>query len=697
MRKKLFLIFIFLFTLGLCACQDTPHVHNYVDGVCSCGDVEQGLEGTYEEVWEEYVNSIIPSTVNAKIEFPQDYTFADGTVGFAELVSSNTLSISNKGLYFVNLFDNYVTLTAKLYHESGEEYQVVKEVFVKGLTTEETYIEYVKDEVIPDVVFKDTELALEEKEFFKDRGSRGVATISYESSNPNAFTKDGKYTLTTKEDVYVTLSFNIKIAEFELSGTKEILVLGKNDELYVGNAKTWLENEWYKDQNVTDELELPTSDDKGMVTMTWKSLDLDIIDDNGKFNDFAVDLTFSMQVDISMFDYVETLEITKSTISTDEALEYIMDRMHDEELHQSTFVTYIVAGGYHNDDYGFLKFYVQDIAETDLIISQEDSDTNNTYGTKAKNSNASLLKVSNGMIPRALQYKRPLIKKSSVEFITVHDTGDNKFNAAQWSNEVQTSGREVSWHFTVDDKNIFQHVPLDEVAYHAGDGSRVFNLLDTGVKFTINDPVLEFNTTDNYLYINGIKSNLMAPQDEYDNYQHTINPSGLFTCLGENGNYYIDAYHYDKTYKAIGINGGNRNSIGIESCVVDGVKYSQVMRNLANLVAHLLNIYDLDTSRVMQHRNFSGKLCPQSMIRAKENTVFTYDNFMELLEIEYFILKYLPDVKFTYTSNNPEILGNDGTLLKYVTEETQISYTVKAEFGDQEITRTYTTTVYPKL
>lgn len=693
MRKKIFLIFIFVLTLGLCACQ-TPHEHVYVDGVCSCGDVEQSAVGSYEEVWEEYVNSKIPNTVEAKLGFEETFTFADGTVGFVELESSNTYSISNKGLFFTNLFDNNVTIKARLLHENGDVYEVVKEVLAKGITTEETYIEYVKSNVIPDTVFKDTELQLEEKEYFKDRGSRGVATISYESSNPNAFTKDGKYTLTTKDDVYVTLTFNITISEFTLSGTKEILVLGKNDELYVGNAKNWLENEWYKDQNVTNELELPTSDDKGMVTMTWKSLDLNIIDDNGKFNNFTVDLTFSLQVDISMFDYVETLEVTKSTISTEEALGYILDRMHYEEIYQSTFVTYIISSGYHNEDYGLLNFYTKDLDETQLIVSQNSSGVN-TYGTKAKNSNASLLKVTEGMIGRNMTHKRPLIQKTSVEFITIHDTGDNKFNAAQWSNEVQTSGREASWHFTIDDTSIYQHIPLDEVAYHAGDGSHRFQLVDTGVKFTINDPVLEFSKEDNYLYINGIKSNLMAPT--YDGvYYHTINASGLYTCLGENGNYFINTYHYNDTYKAIGTDGGNRNSIGIESCIVDGVKYSQVMKNLANLVAHLLTMYDLDTSRVMQHRNFSGKLCPQSMIRAKEGTFFTYDNFMELLEIEYFILNNLPNVKFTYTSNNPDILDNNGTLLKYVTEDTEVSYTVKAEFGDQVITRTYTTIIHPQ-
>ena len=691
MKKKIFLITIFMFALLLSGCVEPPHVHQFVDGVCECGEIEQGSLDDYEQVWKEYVDELIPTNIQKKIELPSEFYFDDGTIGFPELVSSNENSISNKGLYKLDHFDNEVTLDVKLIHESGEEYVVTKKVFAKGIMTKEEYLKYIKDELIPDSVYKDTLLVTKDEAEFEYKQFN--AQISYVSSNPEAFNAEGKYTLQTKEDVIVTMTFTVEVGDYVLTDSKEILVLGNNDQLYVDNGKAWLENVWYNEQEVSGDFVLPLSDDKGMISFAWKSLDLEVIDNSGKFTCFAVDTEFTFQVDVHMNTVTETLEMTFNTISAEDALDYILNRMHQDELYQSTFVTYVISSGYHNEDYGFLKFYVHDVNESQLLLSQ--SATESTYGTKAKNENAKLNEVKDGIIPRTMTYKRPLIVKPSVEFVTVHDTGDNAFSAYQWMQEVTTSPRQVSWHFTVDDKDIYQHVPLDEVAYHAGDGSRVFELLDTGVKYTVKDPELVFSKEDNYLYINGVKSKLMAPTSD-GVYYHTINANGLYTCLGENGNYYIDAYHYDSTYRTIGINGGNRNSIGIETCIVDGVRYSQVMRKTANLVAHLLNIYNLDTSRVMQHRNFSGKLCPQSMIRAKEKSVFTYDNFMDLVEIEYFILKSLPNVKFTYKSNNPDILDNEGNILKYVTSETQISYDVTVEFEGKTLTKTFTTTVYPK-
>lgn len=59
--------------------------------------------------------------------------------------------------------------------------------------------------------------------------------------------------------------------------------------------------------------------------------------------------------------------------------------------------------------------------------------------------------------------------------ITVHDTGNPNEGAdalmhARYLKGKEASQRKASWHFTVDDKHIVQHLPLDERAYHAGDG-----------------------------------------------------------------------------------------------------------------------------------------------------------------------------------------------------------------------------------
>lgn len=84
------------------------------------------------------------------------------------------------------------------------------------------------------------------------------------------------------------------------------------------------------------------------------------------------------------------------------------------------------------------------------------------------------------------------------------------------------------------------------------------------------------------------------------------------------------------------------------------------------------------------------------MIRADVNTPFEYKQFKELVDIEFLIVKNLPDVKFTYNSHNKELLSDEGYLLKYVTEPTEVSYDVTVEYRGQVIEKTYKTMIYPK-
>ena len=65
--------------------------------------------------------------------------------------------------------------------------------------------------------------------------------------------------------------------------------------------------------------------------------------------------------------------------------------------------------------------------------------------------------------------RRPGIKMSP-QFITIHNTGCDKVPADNFR-RVQldkTQDVEVSWHFTVDEHTIIQHLPITEVAWHAG-------------------------------------------------------------------------------------------------------------------------------------------------------------------------------------------------------------------------------------
>lgn len=82
---------------------------------------------------------------------------------------------------------------------------------------------------------------------------------------------------------------------------------------------------------------------------------------------------------------------------------------------------------------------------------------------------------------------RPGIGKKGVkmpggpQYIVIHDTGmpaitDDAKGLNKYIHDQANSpdGRVASWHFSIDDKDLFQHVPTDEIAWHAGDGSRKY-------------------------------------------------------------------------------------------------------------------------------------------------------------------------------------------------------------------------------
>ena len=61
-------------------------------------------------------------------------------------------------------------------------------------------------------------------------------------------------------------------------------------------------------------------------------------------------------------------------------------------------------------------------------------------------------------------------------YITIHNTANTKATATAASHAVYMqgagSGKEVSYHYVVDDREVYQLLPDNEVAWHAGDGSR---------------------------------------------------------------------------------------------------------------------------------------------------------------------------------------------------------------------------------
>lgn len=93
------------------------------------------------------------------------------------------------------------------------------------------------------------------------------------------------------------------------------------------------------------------------------------------------------------------------------------------------------------------------------------------------------------------------------EFITIHSTGNRsrRANSLRHASFLKSkgyyelSGKKilVSWHFTVDDNHIIQHLPIDEMAYHAGKGNRK----SLGIEICMNEGINQSHAITNTIWL----------------------------------------------------------------------------------------------------------------------------------------------------------------------------------------------------
>lgn len=72
--------------------------------------------------------------------------------------------------------------------------------------------------------------------------------------------------------------------------------------------------------------------------------------------------------------------------------------------------------------------------------------------------------IKKGSIPRPGS-------KNSCSYITVHDTGNKAAgaDAKAHANYIKSIKEKTSWHYTVDDREIYRHIPDCEKSYHTSD------------------------------------------------------------------------------------------------------------------------------------------------------------------------------------------------------------------------------------
>ena len=129
-----------------------------------------------------------------------------------------------------------------------------------------------------------------------------------------------------------------------------------------------------------------------------------------------------------------------------------------------------------------------------------------------------------------------------------------------------------------------------------------------------------------------------------------------------------------------GIGGGNMNGIGIETSVAYGDDIYKVWQRVAKIAASLSKDFNLPANQprenVKFHNDFSGKICPQSMIKGGY-----VDYFYELVEYAYRLEYEFPRARITLTSNDPEYIDNSGRVIKQPQKAFTASYDLSVSFA----------------
>lgn len=420
------------------------------------------------------------------------------------------------------------------------------------------------------------------------------AKIRWESSNEKVLSNTGIINKDNDNDIEVKLTCYIEYEDEKSSLEIITKVLKKGDNEKNFEVRAWLDEKFSNLGVVSGDLTLPTTDLVYGANITWQSNSPGIISESGKYNVPLFDRTVQLTATSVLGSH--TLKITysfdtlrKESSGVWEDVERVLSYIALEHITNQKYYTFGYQEAYQKNlvqNVGYLPFYVNEKA----------------------NQIVEILELTHGK-------NRTGIKKTSTEYIVIHDTGSAAPDAtarahANWLKNMtldENNETYISWHFTVDEKEIIQHLPLDETAFHAGDGQ----------------------TT------------------------------------------------YPNTWSG-GLGGGNKNGIGIETCVNYGSDYNITMRKTAKLVAELLIEFDLGLDRVKQHNDFSGKDCPQTMRHAER-----WQEFMTLVEIEYFGKTILKDVNFKWTSLSPSIMDDTGKIINHPGSEGTVKYQVEVTYNNE--------------
>lgn len=358
-----------------------------------------------------------------------------------EYSMTDTTYLSNSGTFKQPVIDKSLVILIS-YEFDGEEFIEFATVTLKGWGTPFDVATQYIDERVPEQTKR--ALNLPDKCFEVD--------AKYKWFVDGEELGDGYYDFERNEDedYYIELKCAIEIDNEIKTKTYTVRCVMLDSMEKVEKVFLKLKG-LYENDDIYGDIELPTDDDKYIVDITWRSYNPYVITDEGKVTKPLKDIEVEFMLTVVMGEY-EKRDIVSSIVKGEnkskmwEKVDLFLNTIHKEKIETHRFYLYGYETGYEtvlSQNIGYIPFYLM-----------------------------SDLKVTEDILPDDSPLKANR-KRTSTNYITLHNSGMAHPSAtAQGLNEyIHTTDRIASWHFSVDDKEAYQELKLDEVGWHSGDGS----------------------------------------------------------------------------------------------------------------------------------------------------------------------------------------------------------------------------------
>lgn len=416
-------------------------------------ELNNNVTKTYEvliyEISEEAISIYLETLYNnlevsSNIDFVKKYY--DSEVEF-QYSSNDPKHLDENGIYNAPI----LTIDSELciiYYIGEEEFVSFLPIVIKGWGTEFDVVLKYLDDQIPEETQRT--LYLPTTYFYYDTVIDWYCNGSLLKDGIFAFERNDGLNYTVKLKCVIKIDGKTEEKEYDV----KCIMLDSNDKMLYTFDKYV---NYFNENEVSGNIEIPQYDEETGAKILFSSWNEAVLSNEGiytiPFNDMSITAFFTVILGEFSKREVITINVKGMNLSgTWDKVETFLDRINKEEIKTQKFYLYGWEEGYQTvltKNIGYLPFYMMEEVKTTVDIVPDGSPL------------------------------KPSRKRTSTNYITLHNTGMAHPTAtAKGLNEyIHTTDRIASWHFSIDDYEAYQELKLDEVGWHAGDGSTTYGMI----------------------------------------------------------------------------------------------------------------------------------------------------------------------------------------------------------------------------